>query len=79
MVEKSRASRRSSLSTMLMIRLSSDDLALLDSIQARVPVLSRAAVARELIRRGLRDVSEGDPAQLLSGTGEKKKRRGADP
>jgi hypothetical protein len=72
--------KKDSLSAMLMIRLSSEDLAALDSIQARVPILSRAAVARELIRRGLRDVAEGDPAQLLAGTGpEKKKRRGADP
>ncbi len=59
--------KKESLSEMLMIRLSSEDLAALDSIQARVPVLSRAAVARELLRRSLRDFAEGDPAELLAG------------
>jgi hypothetical protein len=67
--------KKDSLSAMLMVRLSSEDLALLDSIQSRVPVLSRASVARELIRRGLREVAEGDPTQLLAGIGPEKKKQ----
>ena len=68
--------KKNNLSATIMVRLLPEDLSAIDAIQARVPLLSRAAVAREAMRIGLREISRGDPAQLLVGTERRKKRRG---
>jgi hypothetical protein len=46
------------------IRLTSDDAAALEALQARLPALSIAALAREAMRVGLEAIA-GDPARLI--------------
>ncbi len=67
-------SRKDTLSRMLMIRLSQQDLSDLDDLAARVGVISRAALARAAMRRGLREITR-DPHLLLSTTETERKRK----
>ena len=57
--------KKNTLTAALLIRLNAEDAALLDAVAARLPVLSRAAIAREAMRIGLRQIS-ADPACLIA-------------
>jgi hypothetical protein len=59
--------RKANLSEMLMLRVTPEDLQKLDEIHKKVALLPRAQLAREAMRLGLRQLHDGDPAQLLLG------------
>jgi hypothetical protein len=61
---KDKPKEKEALGEMLGVRVSSDDLARLDAIVARLPIGSRHAIARFALRIGL-DAIERDPAILL--------------
>jgi hypothetical protein len=50
-----------------LLRLSTDDLAQLNAVCAKAPVLKRAAIARQALRLGLKQIGE-NPTLLLSAT-----------
>jgi hypothetical protein len=76
MSEKKRTSspRKTTLSEMLMVRLAPSDLQALDSIRAKLPILSRATLTRELLRRALKDYAES-PERLVALDETPKRRR----
>ncbi len=57
--------KKPTLSEPIFIRLSEKDRADLDALSARVPAFSRAALAREALRLGIRLLSE-DVTRLVS-------------
>lgn len=68
-METDMAKDKDGLSEMLGVRVSSDDLARLDSLAARLPIGTRHAIARFALRIGL-DAIERNP-QVLLGAGPK--------
>ena len=66
--------KKSTLSQMIFLRLSPEDVELLDKACALAPVLPKATVARQGLRAGLQAILS-DPRLIMGASGETKKRR----